>query len=149
MRKVHSLILAGCLGLATLQAEFHPVAAAPLDEAACKTYDAQQKILETQGLKEDVAKGPDWAKINLSTARIVLVKQYIYIKEQVAFRCPSLIIVSVPELAEPEAKHPQADAKAKATEKAAVKSKKKKDKKRKKSADGSVPLPAQKATATQ
>ncbi len=148
MRKVRSLILAGCLGLVTLQAATQPVAAAPLDEATCKTYDAQQKILEIQGLKEDLAKGPDWAKANLSAARIVLVKQYVYVKEQVAFRCPSLIVVSVPELAEPEAKHPQAEAKAKATEKAAVKPKKK-DKKRKKAAVGSVPLPAPKATATQ
>lgn len=129
-----------------MHAATQPVAAAPLDEATCKTYDAQQKILESQGLEVDVSKGADWAKANLSAARIVLVKQYIYIKEQVAFRCPSLIVVSVPELAEPEAQHPAADAKAK--EKAAVKSKKK-DKKRKKSAAGSVPLPAPKATATQ
>lgn len=148
MRKMQSLILAGGLSLVTLPVATFGAAAAPLDEAACKTYDAQQKLLESQGLKEDLAKGPEWAKTNLSAARIVLVKQYIYVKEQVAFRCPSLIVISVPELAEPEAKHPQADAKAKATDKAAAKSKKK-DKKRKKSADGSVPLPAQKATATQ
>ena len=137
-----------CLLLVVASACGPFAAAAPLDETICKTYDAQQKILESQGLKADVAKGPDWAKATLSAARIVLVKQYIYIKEQVAFRCPSLIVVSVPELAEPEAKHPQADAKAKAPGKATVKSKKK-DKKRKKSADGSVPLPSQKATATQ
>ncbi len=149
MRKMRSLILAGCLGLVTMHTGTLAAAAAPLDEAACKTYDAQQKVLETQGLKEDVAKGPDWAKANLSAARIELVKQYIHIKEQVSFRCPSLIVVSVPELAEPEAKHPQADPAGKATEKAVVKPKKRKDKKRKKSADGSVPLPAPNVTATQ
>lgn len=121
--------------------------AAALDEAACKTLEVEQNILESQGLKEDLAKGPGWAKANLSASRIVLVKQYIQIKEQVAFRCPSLIAVSTPELAEPEAKHPQADPKVKPTEKAAVKTKKK-AKKRKTSADGSPP-PPQKATATQ
>lgn len=143
----------GLAGLALGAAVCGPTAlsAEPLDEALCKTYDAQQKSLESQGLKEDVAKGPVWAKANLTGARIVLIKQYIHVKEQVAFRCPSLVVVTVPELAEPEAKHPQADPKA--AEKPAVATKgsksKKKDKKRKKSADGSVPLPSQKSTATQ
>ena len=118
--------------------------AAPLDETTCKAYDTQQKSLEAQGLNEDVAKGPEWAKANLSDARVVQIKQYIFVKEQVAFRCPSLIVVSVPALAEPEAKQPQAQAVAKSPAKA----KKKRDKKRKKSAEGSPPPPPEKTTAT-
>ena len=120
--------------------------AAPLDAAQCKTYDAQQKILEGQGLKVDVARGAEWAKADLSASRVELIKHYIYLKEQVAFRCPSLIAVSAPELAEPEARHPIAEAPGKAGKKA---SGKKRDKKKRKAADGSVPLPAKKATATQ
>jgi hypothetical protein len=118
--------------------------AAPLRDAACKNLDAQQRILETQGLKEEVAKGPDWAKANLSTSRLALIKHYIYVKEQVAFRCPSLTIAAAPELAEPEAAQPLA----KETGKAAGKSKKK-TKKQKKSASGAVPAPPEKAAATQ
>jgi len=140
----------GWLGAAILAAALagvaNPLAAAPLDEAACKSFDAEEKSLEIQGIKDDVAKGPEWAKANLSASRLELIKHYIYLKEQVDFRCPSLIVVSVPELAEPEAGQPTEKAPAKAGKKGASK---KKDKKRKNSADGSVPPPAPKATVTQ
>jgi hypothetical protein len=43
-------------------------AATPLSEDVCKTYDAQQKILEIQGIREDLAKGPVWAKANLAAS---------------------------------------------------------------------------------
>jgi hypothetical protein len=135
------------VGLASLLAgpAWMPVArAAPLDETACKTYDVQKKILEAQGLQEEIARGPDWAKANLSTSRLALIKHYLFVKEQVAFRCPSLMVVSIPELAEPEAKQPLAKATSKATGKS-----KRKDKKRKKAAGGAVPAPSPKATATQ
>ncbi len=125
---------------------FTPAQSAPLDEAVCKDLDAQQKQLELQGIKEDLAKGPEWAKTNLTMARLAVVKQYIELKEQVAFRCPSLVVVSVPELAEPEATAPLADPAAKAADKPAAKPKRKK---KRKAADATPPLPEAAATKTE
>jgi hypothetical protein len=118
--------------------------AAPLGEEVCKTYDAQQKILEIQGVKEDLARGPVWAKANLTPSRLEVIKHYIYLKEQVTFRCPSLTVLSAPDLAEPEAKQPLAG-QAKTTGKSGKKTKQR----RKKSAEQAVPAPAQKGTAAQ
>ena len=87
-----------------------------------------RRTLEAQGIVEDVAKGPEWAKANLPASRLELIKQYIYVKEQTAFRCPSLVVVSVPELAEPEALVPGSKAPAKAGKKATSKTKVKKRK---------------------
>lgn len=116
--------------------------AAALDEAVCKDLDARQKQLELQGIKDDLAKGPEWAKATLTPARLDAVKQYIEIKEQVAFRCPSLVVVSVPELAEPEAKHPLVEpGKAEASKP----TKATKRKKKRQTIEIEVPAPAKKA----
>ncbi|MEZ5924655.1 MAG: hypothetical protein R3D57_09750 [Hyphomicrobiaceae bacterium] len=119
-----------------------PAVAAPLDDETCKTFETQQRLLESQGLQADLAKGIDAARTELAASRLELVKHYIYLKEQVAFRCPSLLVVSVPELAEPEAQQPLAAA-------APSSSSKKKSKRKKKSAEGTVPPPPKKATVTQ
>lgn len=127
-----------------------PAMSAPLDEAVCKDLDAQQKQLELQGIKDDIAKGPEWAKANLTMARLAVVKQYIEIEEQVAFRCPSLVVVSVPELAEPEAKVPEAAPAAKPPAKAAAQpAAKPKKKKKRKAAEATPPVPAASATKTE
>ena len=126
-----------------------PATSAPLDEAVCKDLDAEQKQLELQGIKEDLAKGPEWAKANLTMARLAVVKQYIEITEQVAFRCPSLIVVSVPELAEPEAKVPEAAPAAKTPAKSAAQPAAKPKKKKRKAAEATPPKPAGTATKTE
>lgn len=118
------------------------VPAAPLDEAACKDLDVRQKQLELQGIKDDLAKGPEQAKATLAPARLDAVKQYIAIKEQVAFRCPSLVVLSVPELAEPEAKHPASEP-VKGAEPKSSKSATKKKKRR--TIEIEVPAPDKKA----
>lgn len=122
------------------------VPAAPLDGAVCRDLDAQQKQFELTGIKDDLAKDPAWAKANLSAGRLEAVKQYIEVKEQVSFRCPSLVVVSVPELAEPEAKAPEAaPAKAADAKPAKASSKKKKHK----TIQIEVPAPAKKATTAE
>lgn len=127
-----------------------PAMSAPLDAGVCKDLDAQQKQLELQGIKDDIAKGPEWAKANMTMARLAVVKQYIEIKEQVAFRCPSLVVVSVPELAEPEAKVPEAAAAAKPPAKAAAQPPAKpKKKKKRKAAEATPPAPEAAATKTE
>lgn len=116
--------------------------AAPLDEAICRDLDARLKQLELQGVKDDLAKGPVLAKATLAPARLDAVKQYIEVKEQVVFRCPSLIVLSVPELAEPEAKHPLAEPGKSADPKAAKTTRKKR---KRQTIEIEVPVPAKKA----
>lgn len=143
---VRALALSAGLAVAAGPA---PARAAPLDEAVCKDLDAQQKQLELQGIKDDLAKGPEWGKANLTMARLAVVKQYIEITEEVSFHCPSLVVVSVPELAEPEAKAPLAPPDAKPAAKAAEPPAKVKSKKRKhKAAQSTSGKPAGTATKT-
>lgn len=134
-------ILAAVTGLVLVPAV---APAAPLDEVVCKDLDARLKQLELDGVKDDLAKGPEFAKANVTMARLAVIKDYIETKEQVAFRCPSLIVVSVPELAEPEAKHPLAEP-GKAAEPKSSKSTKKT--KKRQTIEIEVPTPpAKKAT---
>lgn len=61
-----------------------------LDDAKCQTLSAELKVLESQGAAQDLLAGPQWAEANLSADRITALRQYILLKEDVLFRCPSL-----------------------------------------------------------
>lgn len=61
--------------------------AARLDDAACDTLKAERARLETGALKSDMAKGPQWAKDNLSSQRLKEIEQLIGLQESIAFRC--------------------------------------------------------------
>jgi hypothetical protein len=62
--------------------------AAKLDGAACDALKAERARLETDALKSDMAKGPEWAKTNLAPERLKEIEQLIGIQEGIAFRCP-------------------------------------------------------------
>lgn len=62
--------------------------AARLDDEACGTLKAERARLETDALKSDMAKGPQWAKENLSPQRLKEIEQLIGLQENIAFRCP-------------------------------------------------------------
>ena len=63
--------------------------AAPLTEEECAKLDARRQALVTLGVKENMAKGTDWAKSNLSEGELFLIKTYITVLEQLRFRCPT------------------------------------------------------------
>ena len=61
--------------------------AAKLDDAACSALKVEWARLETDAIKSDMAKGPQWAKDNLTPERLKEIEQLIGLQESVAFRC--------------------------------------------------------------
>ena len=61
--------------------------AEPLDPAICASLENERKTLEESGIKDDIQKGPDWVRANLSKDRIEWVLRYIHVEDQISFRC--------------------------------------------------------------
>lgn len=61
--------------------------AEPLGKEACDQLAAERQALTGMGVEENMAKGPEWAAANLSTAALDVVKRYITVSEQLKFRC--------------------------------------------------------------
>lgn len=76
----------GAMGLSALLAL--PAAAAPLDAEACGRLKQEQAGLVAGGAKGDMARGPDWAKANLSGDKLKQIERFIDVEEQILFRCP-------------------------------------------------------------
>lgn len=74
----------------SLMAPGGPARATPLDAAQCQDLDRQRLELEAGGIKDDMAQGPGWAKLTLSTSRLEQIKLYLQLVESTQFRCPSL-----------------------------------------------------------
>lgn len=62
--------------------------AAKLDDTACDTLKVERARLDTDAIKSDMAKGPQWAKDNLTPERLKEIEQLIGLQESIAFRCP-------------------------------------------------------------
>lgn len=61
--------------------------AAKLDDAACVALKVERARLETDAIKSDMGKGPQWAKDNLTPERLKEIEQLIGLQESIAFRC--------------------------------------------------------------
>ena len=61
--------------------------AAKLDDAACDALKVERARLDTDAIKSDMAKGPQWAKDNLTPERLKEIEQLIGLQESIAFRC--------------------------------------------------------------
>ena len=76
-----ALIAAGLIMLAaTVRAE-------PLAKEACDVIKAEHEALGSGGVKEDMAKGPEWAKANLAADKLKRIETFIGLEEQLNFRC--------------------------------------------------------------
>jgi hypothetical protein len=75
----------GALALAAAVAE--PASAAPLSKDECEAMKSEQSALVAKGVRADMERGPDWAKVNLTSERMKLVERLIGVDEQVLFRC--------------------------------------------------------------
>ncbi len=60
---------------------------AKLDSDTCVQLRAEEKKFRQSGILNDMSKGPEWAKANLSAARLREVQHYIELDEQVQFGC--------------------------------------------------------------
>ena len=74
--------------------------AAPLDPTECKTLKSEHETLLAGGAKKDMAKGPDWAKTNLTADRLDKIARLITVEEKLSFRCGQMVTAS-PQLREP------------------------------------------------
>jgi hypothetical protein len=98
------LLIALAAGAALTQAR-----ASPLDADTCNKMMVEQGALETAGVEQDLAKGPEWAKTNLSAERIAQVRRFIELEELILFRCRSKSrVVLRPDPEEQEAKEREA-----------------------------------------
>jgi hypothetical protein len=78
------------LGLALQEAR-----GAPLDADACGKLNGERLQLEFGGARNNLAKGPDWAKSNLSPDAINQVRRLIEIDGQMLFRCTGFNLVNL------------------------------------------------------
>ena len=76
--------------------------AAPLDKGACEQLQAERATLVGLRIDQVFARGPDWAKANLTPPDLDLVKRYIDLDEQLKFRCGLLAVVTLQVPEEPE-----------------------------------------------
>lgn len=61
--------------------------AEPMTFRDCISMDGEHRKLIAEGVGKHLAKGPEWAKANLSEEQIKKVKLLIAAKEAIAFRC--------------------------------------------------------------
>jgi len=64
-----------------------PVAAVPLDAPACEQLQIQHDALRAEGAADDMARGPEWARANLSEDRLRRVGMLLEVEEKLNFRC--------------------------------------------------------------
>ena len=69
------------LALLALAAASANVGAAPLDAATCGMLKGEQVKLEHSGVRNSMAKGPDWAKANLAPEKLEQIKRLLQLDE--------------------------------------------------------------------
>ena len=98
--------------------------ASPLDAQGCNKLKDERVALEQAGVRGSMAKGPEWAKSNLSPDKLEQVRRLIDVDAQLTFRCHGKPLVLLPpEIeADPAAiPPPGTDGKAAVEKKGAVK----------------------------
>jgi len=83
-------ILVAAILVAAMAGASLPAFATNLDPAMCERLIADHGRLATDDIRTELAKGPDWAKSNLSVEQIQDIEQIFEIEEKLAFRCPSV-----------------------------------------------------------
>ena len=80
-----------CVALAALALSLGAVAgvvlAEPLAKEECDKLQAEQTALTTAGVREQLGRGAEWGKANLSPAQLKSVERFILLEEQLSFRC--------------------------------------------------------------
>jgi hypothetical protein len=61
--------------------------AEPLSKEQCEALKAEQAELTAAGAREQLARGADWGKVNLSMEQLQRVERFIAVEEQLSFRC--------------------------------------------------------------
>lgn len=85
-----SLVLAGIVFSAGFSPSVH---SEPLSPAECEALAAERSLLEGGGAGENIQRGPQWAKDNLTPEQITYIRRLIEVREGLLFRCPRPEIV--------------------------------------------------------
>ncbi len=64
-----------------------PAAAVPLEGEACEQLQVRLDTLRNEGAAADMARGPEWARANLTPDRLQRIGALIEVEEQLNFRC--------------------------------------------------------------
>ena len=64
-----------------------PSVGEPLPKEDCDRLKGEHAKLEAAGAKDNFAKGASWGRANLGGDRLKQVERYIYLEEQLMFRC--------------------------------------------------------------
>lgn len=79
-------VIALCVG-ATAPGLVHLASAEPLPKERCQELAAERTLLEGGGAGDNVQRGPEWAKANLTPEQISYVRRLIEVREDLLFRC--------------------------------------------------------------
>lgn len=63
------------------------VLAEPLAKEECDSLQAEQTALAAAGVREQIGRGAEWGKANLSPVQLKSVERFIVLEEQLSFRC--------------------------------------------------------------
>lgn len=81
-----------------------PSQATQSDVESCKKYEIEKAELSESGIQVDIEKGAEWGKDNLSPERLRQVRRFIYLEEQLTFRCPDVIATAAVRQIEEQAR---------------------------------------------
>ncbi len=92
MRRIGLLELTGfaVMAAAALSCPAGPALAATAksaDAAACAQLTSEQQSLVDLGVKRNMEKGAEWARVNLSQGDLNLIQHFIDVSERIKFRC--------------------------------------------------------------
>lgn len=70
---------------------------AKLDKAACAAIASEIDAIASAGIKEDMERGPEWARANMPSERLEKVRRLLELSDQLEFRCPGRLKPKKPE----------------------------------------------------
>ena len=56
----------------------------------CEAYEREHEQYVASGIRADMLRGPEWAKANLPANRVQQVLRFLFLEEQIRFRCQDL-----------------------------------------------------------
>lgn len=101
-RRFAVALFAALAAVALLAVATAPTQAARLEASRCTEIASEREALLATGVREQMAKGPGWARDNLPRATLDRIARLIDLDEQLTFRCPLKFSTSPLKPAAPE-----------------------------------------------
>ncbi|MDX2264914.1 MAG: hypothetical protein NW215_08075 [Hyphomicrobiales bacterium] len=84
------MLILRLLTVAALAFVAQPARAEPLDALTCAQLGSEQEALRRAGVEQDMAKGHEWARANLTQNDLNVIRRFIEVSERLRFRCANL-----------------------------------------------------------